>query len=988
MMNHFDHSLQEHSENNYPKVSHFRASVFNTQKRRRFSPLFLTIIAVFLLGNMTFCFGQESNSPDHCAVDLRCEYLVNPIGLNILKPRLSWRLFSDGFGVFQSAYRIMAAESKEDLDRNQGNLWDSGIVKSRESLGIVYEGKPLESGKRYFWKVKTWNQENKESGWSEIAIWETGLLYETDWQGVWINDGKKNPVAVKDFYKEDPAPLFRHEFNCEKKIKNARLYIAGLGYFEARLNGKIVGNHVLDPAWTKPTKRVFYSTFDVTKQLLAEGQKNCLGVMLGNGWYNPLPMKMWGNRNIREALDVGRPRFIVQLNIIYEDGSKKSFYSQPSWKVSEGPLRRNNVYLGEVYDARLDQEGWDKPGFNDSSWQYAKQATESIGKLHGLNMPPVRVRDTFHAVSVKEPKPGVFVYDMGENFGGWASLTLNAPKGTKIVLRYGELIYPDGMLNPMTSVCGQIKRMVKNAQGSDESMGGPGAPNIAWQSDTYFAKGGRNEYYRPRFTFHAFRYLEISGLDKPIPLEAVQGWRLCSDLASNGEFSCSNNDFNRIQDICRRTFLSNVFSVQSDCPHRERFGYGGDIVATDETFIMNFDMASFYAKAVNDWSDSALEEGMLTDTSPFVGIQYCGLVWAMAHPKLIWQLHRYYGNNRLIEEQYETARQWLSLVQKKYPDLLVPEGLSDHEYLITEKPEILVTPMFYFSARLLEQLALQLNHRQEAREYAQLAEKIASVYRRTAINAATGKVGTGTQAAQSFSLYTDFVFPGFLSKDLREKVLAFLLDSIKNKDKEHLTTGILGTKFLLDQLSQEQGIDVAYKIANQPDFPGWRWMLQNNATTLWEHWAKDDNIFSHNHPMFGSISQWFFQRLGGIMPDDKSNGFDLIRICPNIVPELNWVKTSYQSVRGEIVSRWNRDKAKETLTFNFTIPANTKASVVLPVGKKDLVTAFVVNHKGTPLKISSGEMNKIFASDWSAAGRKYSLNSGRYLFIVSLAPIQ
>lgn len=960
---------------------HFGRSDVERQGR---SPLglFFSLVFLFLLWNISFV-EAKTDVGDMTAEGLRCESLVNPLGIDVPRPHLSWRLSSDAPDSLQSAWRVLVASSRDKLELHQGDLWDSGKVSGSESLDIEYKGETLNSGQRCFWKVQVWDKSGRVSPWSEIAFWETGLLHEEDWQGVWLNDGKKPPIHEADFYKDDPAPLFRYEFKWDKKIKDARLYIAGLGYYEARLNGELVGDHVLDPPWTKPTRRVYYSTFDVTDQLRSEGGTNCLGVTLGNGWYNPLPMKMWGKYNLRDALDVGRPRFIVQLNVVFDDGTKAAIYSRPEWKTAEGPIRWNNIYLGEIRDARLELDGWDRPGFDDSSWKHAAPATEPTGRLQSINFPPVRIRDSFHAVSVHEPKPGVFVYDMGENFGGWASLTLNVPSGTKIVLRYGELLYPDGMLNPMTSVCGQIKRNVKNAEGKEESIAGPGAPPIAWQTDTYIAKGAKNEFYRPRFTFHAFRYVEVVGLTEPLPLESVQGWRLCSDVAPCGEFSCSNEELNKIQSVCRRTFLSNLFSVQSDCPHRERFGYGGDIVATSDAFIMNFDMATFYAKTVNDWADAALADGMLTDTSPFVGIQYCGLVWALAHPELLGQLHRYYGNNHLITEQYETARRWLALVQDQYPQHIVDNGLADHEAIVAEKPNIMVTPLYYYSARLLEQLALQQGKSEDARSYGQLAKEIAAAYLKSSIDTKTGQVGQGSQAAQALVLYTDYRYPGFLSKELRENVLDSLLNTIGENDRDHLSTGILGTKFMLDQLSKERQIELAYRIVNQPDCPGWRWMLENGATTLWEHWKLDTATYSHNHPMFGSVSQWFFQQLGGIEPDQAANGFDRIRIAPQVVNDLDWVKTSYQSVRGEIVSNWNRDRKNHTVTFDVVIPANTAAQVILPMNEGDTVAVAILNRDGSRCDLSDEAAKKLFASREKTAEGAFLLGSGHYTFTVS-----
>ncbi len=865
-----------------------------------------------------------SDSP-MVASSLRSEYQENPIGIDAERPRLGWTLIGSGdiCDRQQSAYRILVASTSKLLERNKGDLWDSRKVVSAEQNQIDYAGVPLKSSQTCYWKVQVW--ESKTPGaWSKPGHWEMGLLQPKDWVGKWINDGKMDPKSEAELYADDPAPLFRKEFAVQRPIARARLAIAGLGYYEATLNGARVGDHVLDPGWTRFEKRVEYSVYDVTAQL-ARGD-NCLGVQLGNGWYNPLPLKLFGSFNLREHLAIGRPRVIAQLRIQFRDGSVKTVATDQTWMVGEGAIRRNNIYLGEWVDARKEPHGWDKTGFDDSRWRAPGRAQEKVGKLVAPSQPPIRITAKWNAVKVSQPKPGIFIYDLGVNFGGWISLRLNLPRGTQVRLRYGELLHFDGSLNPMTSVAGQIKGF---RQGTKESTGGPGAPEIAWQADTYIAKGG-GEIYAPRFTFHAFRYVEISGLPAPLPLDSVTALRLNSDVESVGDFECSNKMLNDIQAMCKRTFLSNIFSVQSDCPHRERLGYGGDIVATSEAFMANFDMAGFYGKAVRDWSDSALKDGMFTDTAPFIGIQYCGVIWAMAHPVLIDQLYRHYGDRRIVEEEYTAAKKWLSLVDKKYPNGIVTDGLSDHEGLAPAPADAMVTPMYFLSAKLLAAQAMRLNLRAEESRYRQLAEKIRGAYLTNFVDSANGKVGPGTQASQSFALYT-----GIVTESLRPKVFAYLVRDIE-KHSNHLTTGILGTKFMLDVLSRNGRGDLAYAIVTQPDFPGWGWMLKNGATTLWEHWEFSDNTFSHNHPMFGSVSHWMMNWLGGIQPAANSVGFDQIVIHPQTPNGLNWVRSSYKSIRGKIVSNWIRQG--KVLKFEFVIPINSRARIYLPAESAEEIT--------------------------------------------------
>ncbi len=813
---------------------------------------------LLLAGTFAVClFNAVGASAPITPVGLRCEYMDNPLAVDAVHPRLSWKIESRARAQVQTAYRVIAASSRPLLAKNQGDLWDSGIVSTNESMGIAYQGLPLKSAQRIFWKVRVWDKADRASEWSQPATWAMGLLAPQDWQAEWLNDGKSNPKSNEEYYQEDPEPLFRKEFSLPKKVSQARLFISGLGYYEASLNGERIGDHVLDPGWTRYSERALYSTYDVTDQM--RRGENCLGVTLGNGWFNPLPLRLWGQVNLRDRLPVGRPRFIARLEVAFTDGSRESVVSDPSWKVGEGPVRFNHIYLGEIYDARREVAGWDRAGFDDSTWRQPKIATESVGPLRAQTQPPIRVTAKLKPVKLTEPQPGVFIFDLGQNFAGWANLKLTAPAGSKIQLRYGELLNPDGTLNPLTSVAGQIKSTRRTKDGQEESLGGPGAPAVAWQSDTYVAKGKGVESYTPRFTFHSFRYVEVTGLLCSPSLGDLAGLRLNADVERVGAFACSNERCNRIQEMCDWTFLSNLFSVQSDCPHRERFGYGGDIVATSESFMMNYDMATFYAKSVRDWQDSALPDGMLTDTAPSVGIQYCGIGWAMAHPLLLRQLHQFYGDSRLVDEQYETARRWLDLEVRKNPKLIVENGLSDHESLAPTPAPVLVTPLFAESAKLVGELAAILGREDDAQKYSQMAANIREAYRAKFFDVTNGKVGQGTQASQSFALHL-----GMLPTSQRPAALQFLLNDIKQRNDGHLSTGIFGTKFMLAELASEGHADVAAGIVNQKTFPGWGSMLETGATTLWEHWQESTNTYSHNHPMFGSVSGWFYQWLGGI----------------------------------------------------------------------------------------------------------------------------
>jgi alpha-L-rhamnosidase len=873
---------------------------------------------------------------------LQCEYRVNPLGLDVPKPRLSWLLDSSERGQRQTAYQVFVATSLDLLSKGKADPWDSGKVSSGESAHVVYGGQPLRASQRAYWKVRAWDREDRPSAYSATAWWEMGLLAPSDWRATWITRRRKEPLSEQKMFEDDPAPLFRKEFQIGKKISRARVYVSGLGYYELHLNGQHVGDHVLDPGWTTYCKRVLYSTYDVTDQL--KRGPNVLGVMLGNGWFNPLPLRLWGAINPRDSLTVGESRAIVQLVAEFTDGTSQMIATDESWKVGNGPILRNSVYLGEVYDARKEQPGWDQPGFDDLSWQQAAGASEPLGPLRAQDASPIRVTSVLKPVKLTEPKPGVHIFDLGQNFAGWVRLRVQGSAGTRVKLRYGELIYPDGTLNGMTSVCGQIKQ-----GGSGYRYDGNGAPKTAWQMDEYILKGEGEEIYTPRFTFHGFRFVEVTGYPGKPTLASLEGLRLNSDVADAGSFVCSNERINRIQQMVLWTELSNLFSVESDCPHREKFGYGGDIVAAGEMAIFNFGMSRFYAKAAQDLADAVRPNGGFTETAPFVGISDEGLGdksgpvgWGTAHPFLLWQLYQYYGDKRLLEENYEPARRWIALLRSKAQDGILDNGISDHESLVPKPRALTGTAFYYFNVKLFARIARALGKESEAAEADALAETIKAAFNRKFLQPDTGRYDTATQACQAFALYLGLVPP-----TEKDSALAVLVRDIEDSHAGHLTTGIFGTKFMLHALADAGRADVAFRLVNQSTFPGWGFMLENGATTLWEHWEFSDNTYSHNHPMFGSVSEWFYRVLAGMNAAPDAVGFDKIVIRPQPVGDLKWVKASYDSVHGKVVSEWNRETGKFNLRVR--IPVGVTATVILP--SKEGTT---VKESGRPIEHASG----------------------------------
>lgn len=887
------------------------------------------------------------------------------MGLDTPQPRFGWQLTSDHRAEFQTAYQILAASSSAKLARGEADVWDSGKVASGESVHVIYAGPPLQSGQRVWWKVRVWDAAGRASEFSQPAWFDMALPSPTDWRARWIQRKSNGPIPEEQMFDDHPAPLLRKEFALERKVARARAHVSGLGYYELRLNGEKVGDHVLDPGWTSYGKRVLYSTYDVTAQL--KRGRNALGIMLGNGWFNPLPLRMWGHINPRDALVIGEPRAILQLVIEFADGTSQTIVTDETWRASDGPVLRNSVYLGEVYDARREQPGWDSPGFDDSRWETAVAATEpKLGPLCAQDAPPIRVTRTLKPVKLTEPKPGVFIFDFGQNFSGWAQLRVRGEAGTRVRLRSGELLYDDGTLNGMTAVCGQIKR-----GGKDYRYDGVGQPKTAFQLDEYVLKGRGLEVFTPRFTFHGFRYVEVTGFPGRPTLDSLEGLRLNSDVASAGSFECSNEMFNRIQTMVRWTELANVFSVQSDCPHREKFGYGGDIVASSEMAMLNFDMARFYAKAAQDLADDVRTNGGFTETAPFVGISDQGLGdksgpigWGTAQPLLLLQLRQYYGEQLLLEQQYEATKKWLALLQSKSRDGILDNGISDHESLVPKPRALTGTAFYYFNAKLFEQLALALGRTADAQHASALADQIKSAFNKKFLEPGTGRYDIASQACQGFALYH-----GLAPAEEQPRVLDVLLRDIAGHG-QHLTTGIFGTKYMLDALTTAGRADVACDIVNQRTFPGWGHMLERGATTLWEHWEFSDNTFSHNHPMFGSVSEWFYKALAGIQPAPDAVGFDKILIKPQPVGNLRWVRARHETVRGRIVSEWTNVGGEFKLRVR--IPANASALVSVP--SKD---ASRVTESGRPA-VNAPSVKFIRMEGSSAL---FAVGSGEYEFV-------
>ncbi len=896
---------------------------------------------------------------------LNCENQNNPMGIDMLHPRLSWIITAnpETRGQYQTAYRIQVASTKQGLLSDKPDLWDSGVIDTSQSNNINYDGKMLKSTIRYYWRVKVWDKNQIASTWSKIAFWEMGLLKDSDWRGKWIEDAKANSSEGINPYEDNPAPLFRREFKLQKKIKKATMYVSGLGYYEAYLNGQKIGNKLLDPGWTDYSKRILYSTYNVTPYL--KNGNNCVGMLLGNGWYNPLPLKMWGHLDLRENLPIGYPKFIMQLNIEYSDGTVDQVVSDNSWKVISGPIIRNNTYLGEVYDARKEIPSWNKFGINTDHWRQVIIAKDPGGILRSEQQPPIVVGDILSPIDIKKRSDGKYIVDFGRNFGGIIRIRVKGLTGTTVKIRYGELLYSNGSLNVMTSTAGQIKR---------KGVGGPGAPDTAYARDIFILGKNEIKVFQTHFTFHGFRYAEVTGYPGILTTNDIKGLVLHSDVSNAGSFACSDPLINQIQEACRNTFLSNIFSVQSDCPQRERFGYGGDIAATSEAFINNFNMSRFYEKTVNDFADAARPNGGLTETAPFVGVTDEGLggesgpvEWGAALPVLMQQLYQYYGNIEIIRQNYPIAKNWIDFLHRHAESGIINITIGDHESLDEKVVGLSATAYYYYNTKLLAEFAKLLNNQDDFATYTTLAENIKAAFIAKYFDPSTGNVGIHTAAAQAYALNFDLI-----PDNANDQVLKVLLHDVTTINKNHITSGIFGTKFLMEVLSKTGNDSIAYKMATQKTFPGWGYMIANGATTLWEHWKLSENTYSHNHPMFGSISEWFYRYLAGIRPANDAVGYNKIIIEPKI-NNLQWAKASYNSVLGKVSSYWR--KKEKNFTLDITIPINAQATVYIPAALRN------IKEQGIPIS-DKGSIHFIGKENNNS---KFQLGSGNYHFSALLS---
>ena len=862
---------------------------------------------------------------------LRCEYLSNPTGIDVRQPRFQWVLDNFRRGEMQTAYQVLVASSSPNLAKDRGVVWDSGKVMSGNSTQVVYRGKPLQSGHTYYWKVRIWDREGRPGAYSRPAKFGMGLLSRSDWKGQWIGgDG-----------------LLRKEFSLPGKVVRARAYVTALGYYELHLNGKKIGDKVLDPAWTVYPKRVLYSTYDVTSAL--KDGPNAVGVMLGGGWAT------------ERAGDIApyykAPALLFQMNIELADGRTVSISSDTSWKTAAGPVVSNSVYNGDVYDARLEKPGWDRPGFDDSGWAPARQEQGTAGAISAEMMPAIRVVDTLVPRSMTNPEPGVYIYDFGQNFAGWAQLRVRGPRGTKVRLRFSELIYPNGMLN---------RQNLRRAKARD----------------IYILRGQGLEKYEPHFTYHGFRYVELTGYPGTPSLDTIRGRVVNSDVQTTGNFVASKQILNKIQHLIHWGQLSNLYSVPTDCDQRdERQGWMGDAQVTAEEAMMNFDMAAFYTNFVRDIHDAQKPDGEIPDTVPHKYGRYpADPAWGTAYPLLCWYMWQQYGDKRILEENYDGLKKYEAFLRTRAKDNVLRYSYYGDWIAIKHTPGALVSnSYFYYDTHILSGIAKVLGKTEDAETYSKLAGEIKEAFNKAFFNSGTGEYANGTQTAQAMPLFLDLV-----PEKERGGVMGKLYNNIVYEHNTHLTTGFIGVKYLMPVLTRYGHSDVAYELATQKTYPSWGYMISRGATTLWELWQDKigPSMNSHDHIMLGSLGSWFYRALGGINLAPDGEGYRHILVEPRVVEDLHWASASMETIRGQVSCAWNHQPGK--ISMEVTIPANSDAKIVIPK-EEDMTTVTV--REGDHVVWENGKYVSGSPGITGAVARpnaiEFSVGSGYYHFLLT-----
>jgi Alpha-L-rhamnosidase N-terminal domain./Bacterial alpha-L-rhamnosidase. len=864
--------------------------------------------------------------------NLRCEMLNNPTGIDTESPRVSWRISSSERGVTQLSYQILVASSMQKLNAGEGDVWNSGIVKSSQSQWVSYAGQPLKSNGRYFWKVKVTTNAG-ESSWSTPAQWSMGLLSQNDWKAQWIGLDKLMPWDSDTQFSRMSARYLRKEFTPKKKIAHATVHISGLGLYELYINGQKVGDRVLAPAPTDYRKTTLYNSYDVTA--LLKDKANAMGVTLGNGRF----YTMRQNFKNYKIPTFGFPKVRLVLIMEYTDGSKDVVGSDTSWKINaDGPIRSNNEYDGEVYDARKELGNWTEPGFNDSSWESAQRVTLPSGMLRAEMTAGMKVVDKIHPVSITELPGKKYILDMGQNMAGWLRIKVKGEAGDTIRLRFAEVLQKNGEL---------YMEPLRDAK----------------VTNLYILKGQGMEEWAPKFVYNGFRYVEITGYKYKPSLDQFVGEVVNDEMETLGSFSCTDPIINQIYKNAFWGIRSNYKGMPVDCPQRnERQPWLGDraVGCLGESFVM--ENGQLYSKWMDDIRDAQREDGCIPDVAPsYLNYYTDNITWPSVFLLSSDMVYSQFGNIQPIVKNYDSMKKWMDHMKKEY----LREGIMTRdEYgdwcVPPESPELihskdpkrqtdglLVSTAYYYKMlALMSKFATLQNKTQDAKEFDAIAANVKDAFNKKYFN--TDSLFYGNNSATSNLLPLAF---GMVPDNMVEKVSKQIVDKVMNDSKGHICTGLVGSQWIMRELCKMGRADVAYMLASNDTYPSWGYMVKKGATTIWELWNGDTagpKMNSKNHVMLlGDLIPFFYENMAGIKTDEKEAGFKKIIMKPNFeIQDLSDVDASYMTPYGKVVSKWKKNL--KHLDWNITIPANATAIVYLPSDKS------MIKEGGIPVAKAKG----------------------------------
>jgi len=896
---------------------------------------FRIIIPAFIF--LTLLISCAKVSDQFVAGNLKCEYLINPLGIDAPNPRFTWQMIDGRMGAEQSSFRVIVGVDSASVVAGTGDVWDSGKIRSDQNL-FKYTGKPLNPFTRYFWSVQIWNEKGDRAGLSKTASFETGIMDYKNWKGSWISDTRDTGLK--------PAPYFRKSFTIRDKVKSVRAYIAVAGLYELYLNGQKVGDHRLDPAYTRFDRRTLYLTSDITS-LIRNGD-NVVGILLGNGWYNHQSTAVW---YFHEAPWRARPGFCMDIRVVYEDGSVETITSGTDWKTALSPVIFNSIYTAEHFDARLEQPGWNLAGFSDSTWTNAILVPAPSKNIVSQVMHPIRITEEVQADTLISLNNNTWLFDLGRNIAGVSRLKVTGPAGTIIRMKHAERLDDKGWAD----------------QSNIDVHYRPTDDSDPFQTDIFILSGNGEEAFMPRFNYKGFQYVEVT-TSKPVVLteESLTGFFMHSDVPPIGSVNSSDTLLNKIWQATNNSYLSNLYGYPTDCPQREKNGWTGDAHIAIETGLYNFDGITVYEKWLNDHLDEQQPNGVLPAIIPTSGWGYHwanGPDWTSTIAIIPWNIYMFYGDPQLLIRCYDNIKRYVDHITEISPDGLTDWGLGDWIPVKSVSPRELTSSVYYFvDVTILAKAAQITGNESDFNSYSALAEKIRNAINNKYLNKETAVYGKGLQTELSVPLQW-----GLVPEDLKSRVAANLADSVAAND-DHIDVGLLGTKAILNALSQNGHADLAYKLAVQDTFPSWGWWIVNGATTLYENWPiNPESDISLNHIMFGEIGAWMYKALGGIFPDEEQPGFKNVILEPQFVNGLDEFEVKYDGPYGRIISSWKRDGSR--ISYYVSVPANSTATF--------FTDADNILESGKDLR-----ENKFIKPERNESGKVLHLKSGQYLFTI------